>query len=113
MTGAEYNVLVDTALGFNTTTRPQDWFTLQPRAQVVWLPGNRRARTSFARAGGLFTSQLPYYEQHNQLLNDGLMLTDVDLRGAAVPIPDYPGYAGRPGHGTRRPGGRARSRRHT
>ncbi len=45
---------------------------------------------------GCFTSQLPYYEQHNQLLNDGLTLTDVDLRGAAVPIPDYPGYAADP-----------------
>ena len=95
LTGATYNPLVDTALGFNTTTRPQDWFTLQPRAQIVWLPG-ASGRNIVRAGGGLFTSQLPYYEQHNQLLNNGLTLTDVDLRGAAVPIPDYPGYAADP-----------------
>ncbi len=95
LTGADYNALVDTALGFNTTTKPQDWFTLEPRAQAVWLPGTS-GRNIVRAGGGLFTSQLPYYEQHNQLLNDGLTLTDLDLRGAAVPIPDYPGYAADP-----------------
>lgn len=91
LTGAEYNPLVDSALGFNTTDKPQDWFTLQPRAQVVWMPGGT-GRDIVRAGGGLFTSQLPYYVQHNQLLNNGLWLTDLDQRGAAVPTPDYPGY---------------------
>jgi len=95
LTGAAYNPLVDTALGFNTTDKPQDWFTLQPRAQVVWIPG-QSGKNIVRAGGGLFTSQLPYYAQHNQLLNDGLQLTDIDLRGAAVPIPDYPEYAADP-----------------
>jgi len=62
----------------------------------VWLPGSS-GKDIVRAGGGLFTSQLPYYEQHNQLLNDGLTLTDVDLRGTAVPVPDYPGYAADPG----------------
>jgi hypothetical protein len=92
--GAAYNALVDTAL--DSTPRPSRRSVHpQPRAQVVWLPGTR-GKDIVRAGGGLFTSQLPYYEQHNQLLNDGLTLTDVDLRGAAVPIPDYPGYAADP-----------------
>ncbi len=91
LTAAPYNALVDTALGLRTDRKPQDWMNFQPRAQVVWMPGV--SGRDVVRAGvGLFTPILPYYAQHNQLLNDGLLLTDISRTGAAVPVPDYPEY---------------------
>jgi hypothetical protein len=94
LTTPAYNLLVDEALGIRTDRRPESWLNLQPRAQLVWIPG--RGGRNIIRAGaGLFTAQLPYYAQHNQLLNDGLQVTDVDVR-TAIPAPDYPAFRSDP-----------------
>ncbi len=94
LTTPAYNSLVDEALGVRTDRRPESWLNLQPRAQVVWIPG-RDGRNVVRIGRGLFTAQLPYYAQHNQLLNDGLQLTDIDIR-TAVPVPDYAAYRNDP-----------------
>lgn len=85
------NPLVETVLGTRTDRRAADWLTLAPRAQLVWDPRGDGSRL-FRIGGGRFSSTLPAYSYHNQLLNTGLTLADVDLRGASVPAPDYPGY---------------------
>lgn len=89
LTAAAYNPQVQEVLGLRTDTRLEDWFTLQPRGQLVWTP----ASGDIVRVGGgLFTSQAPYYVQHNTLLNTGLTLDEVSYSGAAVPIPDFITY---------------------
>ncbi len=85
------NPLVETVLGVRTDRRAADWLTLAPRAQLVWDPRGDGSRL-FRLGGGLFSSTLPAYAYHNQLLNTGLTLADIDLRGANVPTPDYPAY---------------------
>ena len=89
------NPLVETVLGVRTDRRADDWFTLSPRAQVVWDVRGDGHRI-FRIGGGLFSSTLPSYAFHNQLLNTGLALADIDLRGPAVPTPDYPAYRANP-----------------
>lgn len=87
------NPLVEQGLGLRTDRRPQDWLTLQPRAQLVWAPAG--GRDVVRVGGGLFSSQLPFYAQHNALQFTGLSLADVDLR-TGVPVPDYPAYRADP-----------------
>ncbi|HET8625218.1 MAG TPA: carboxypeptidase-like regulatory domain-containing protein [Gemmatimonadales bacterium] len=87
LTTPAYNPLADQALGVRTDRRPESWVNLQPRAQIVWMPG-RDGRNIVRLGGGLFTAQLPYYAQHNQLLNDGLQVIDIDIR-TGLPLPDY------------------------
>jgi hypothetical protein len=85
------NAAVDQAFGVSTGQAPSDWRQWQPRAQMVWradAEGNDIMRLGVGR----FTAQLPYYAQHNQLLYTGTSLADIDLRGGAVPAPDFTGY---------------------
>jgi hypothetical protein len=88
---ANRNPLVERALGVRTDRRAADWRMLQPRAQLVWTPGDP-GRDVFRVGGGRFAAPLVGYLQHNQLLHTGLSLADVDLRGAAVPTPDFAAY---------------------
>ncbi|WP_306521401.1 TonB-dependent receptor, partial [Gemmatimonas sp.] len=82
---------IDRLFATRTGRAPADWAQWQPRAQVVWRP--RGDEHDVIRVGGgWFHAQLPYYLQHNQLLYTGRSLTDVDLRGARTPSPDFPGY---------------------
>ncbi len=89
------DTVVDAAFGVRTARAPQDWRQLQPRMQLLWRVQDD-ARDVVRVGAGLFTAQLPYYAGHNQLLYDGRSLADVDLRGAGVPIPDFPGYRAAP-----------------
>jgi hypothetical protein len=82
---------VDAAFGVRTHRAPRDLAQWQPRAQLLWRRAGRDA--DVVRVGaGLFRAQLPYYAQHNALLYTGTSLTDIDVRGAAVPTPDFAGY---------------------
>ena len=86
---------VDAAFGVHTDQAPSDWSQWQPRVQLVWQLG-REARSVLRVGAGLFTAQLPYYAQHNQLLYTGTSLADIDLRNAAVPAPNFPSYRADP-----------------
>jgi carboxypeptidase family protein len=85
------NPLVLASLGRRTDRRASDWLTLSPRGQLVWDRAGDGSSV-FRFGAGLFSGTLPGYAYHNQLLNTGLTLADLDLRGAAVPQPDYPSY---------------------
>ena len=85
------NATVDESFGVRTARAPRDWRQLQPRAQLVWR-ADALGRDVVRVGAGVFTTQLPYYAQHNQLLYTGTSLADVDLRGASVPAPDFAAY---------------------
>lgn len=87
------NPAIDAAFGVRTARAPRDWGQLQPRAQLVWRL-DAAARDVIRVGAGLFTAQLPYYAQHNQLLYTGTALADIDLRGTSVPVPDFGAYRG-------------------
>lgn len=89
------NAAVDAAFGVRTGRAPSDWRQLQPRGQLVWRV-NADARDVVRVGAGLFTAQLPYYAEHNQLLYTGTSLADIDLRGALVPVPDFSAYRASP-----------------
>jgi hypothetical protein len=88
------NSAAETTLGVRTDRRASDWVKISPRAQLTWhSPDGRQV----ARLGaGRFTTPLPAYSFHNQLLNTGLTLADIDLRGTSVPAPNFPGYRNDP-----------------
>jgi hypothetical protein len=89
--GPPPNDAVDAAFGARTAHAPRDWAQLQPRAQLLWR-ADAHGRDVLRVGAGLFTAQLPYYAEHNQLLYTGTSLADVDLRGASVPAPAFPAY---------------------
>ena len=95
LTAPARNAVVDAAFGVNTARAPSDWHQIQPRAQLVWTVDDA-ARDVVRVGAGRFSAQLPYYAQHNQLLYTGMSLADIDLRGAAVPSPDYTAYRSTP-----------------
>jgi len=103
LTAPAQNLAVDQAFGVETARAPSDWHQWQPRAQLVWRIG-ADGRDVVRLGAGRFNAQLPYYVQHNQLLYTGRSLADIDLRGAAVPSPDFAAYrasnAAVPGLGT-------------
>ena len=91
LTAPARQLAVDTAFGVHTDRAPTDWRQWQPRAEAVWRVGGEGKHV--VRIGaGRFTAQVPYYAQHNQLLYTGTSLTDIDLRGAAVPTPNFTAY---------------------
>lgn len=92
---AASSAAVDAAFGVRTARAPADWGQVQPRAQLVWRV-NADARDVVRVGAGLFTAQLPYYAEHNQLLYTGTSLADIDLRGVQVPVPDFSAYRDNP-----------------
>lgn len=88
LTAPSRNPAMDDAFGVCSACAPADWRQLQPRVEAVWRPGVA-ARDVVRLGAGRFSGQLPYYAQHNQLLYTGASLADIDLRGTAVPTPDF------------------------
>lgn len=85
------DAVLDDAFGVTSARAPRDLIQLQPRTQFVWR--RQHDPRDIIRVGaGVFTAQLPYYAGHNQLLYTGRTLTDIDLRGVAVPTPDFQSY---------------------
>ncbi|KQC01522.1 TonB-dependent receptor [Pedobacter sp. Hv1] len=66
-------------------------FLLQPRIQLNWDINENR--TDFIRLGaGIFGSDINNYVTINNLTFDGKHLATVDVFGADVPTPNFPGY---------------------
>ena len=103
LTAPVRQIAIDTAFDVRTNHAPSDWRQWQPRAEAVWRI-DATGRHVLRIGAGRFTAQVPYYAQHNQLLYTGARLTDVDLRGTAVPTPDFGLYRTDP---TRVPGAAA------
>src|SRR5690606_33753402 len=85
-----FNQAVFNALKLNTDNGVTT-FQFQPRFQLTWDIGERR-RDILRVGGGIFGSNLNNYSMVNNMLNDGTKVATVDISGAQVPTPNFPGY---------------------
>ncbi len=77
------------------TDRGLNTFQLQPRLQFNWDIQERH--TDYLRFGAaIFGSDINNYAMINNMLFDGTKVLTVDVQGAAVPTPDFPGYRQNP-----------------
>lgn len=93
---AEFNQTVFNELGIRTDNKPQDLNNIQPRLQAIWNVGGRDTDI-IKLGGGLFNAQPHYYAQVNNIQNSGTLLGAIDVTGADVPTPNFPGYRQDPG----------------
>lgn len=68
---------------------------LQPRVQFTW-DVNERSRDIVRFGAGVFGSALNPYSMINNMLFDGTRVASVEIRGALVPKPNFPGYRADP-----------------
>jgi hypothetical protein len=90
----EFNQIVSDDLGLRTD-KSASGFQLQPRFQAIWNIGGKD--TDILKVGaGVFGSALNNYSDVNNLQFDGSKVTAIDVRGALVPTPNFPGYRADP-----------------
>lgn len=78
------------ALGVRTDNKLKS-FVVQPRFQFTWDVNEKH--TDYVRLGaGIFSSDINNYVTINNLTFDGKHLATVDVFGADVPTPNFPGY---------------------
>jgi len=68
---------------------------LQPRVQFTW-DVNEERKNIIRVGGGVFGSALNPYSMINNILFDGTKVASVDISGALVPTPNFPGYRADP-----------------
>ncbi|MCF2447294.1 carboxypeptidase regulatory-like domain-containing protein [Dyadobacter sp. CY345] len=68
---------------------------LQPRVQFTW-DVNERSKDVVRFGAGVFGSALNPYSMINNMLFDGTRVASVDIQGALVPKPNFPGYRADP-----------------
>ena len=68
---------------------------LQPRVQFTW-DVNERSKDIVRFGAGVFGSALNPYSMINNMLFDGTRVASVDIQGAQVPTPNFPGYRADP-----------------
>ncbi|WP_424057134.1 TonB-dependent receptor [Pedobacter sp.] len=89
-----FNQVVFNDLGLKTD-HSLNTFQLQPRVQFTWDIGSRQ-KDIVRLGGGIFGSDILNYTMINNMVFDGTRMASVDLRGANVPVPNFPGYRADP-----------------
>ncbi len=90
----EFNPIVSEDLGLRTD-KSAAGFQIQPRFQAIWNIGGNN--TDILKVGaGVFGSSLNNYSDVNNLQFDGSKVSAIDVRGALVPTPNFPGYRADP-----------------
>lgn len=90
----QFNQIVSDDLGLRTD-KSAAGFQIQPRFQAIWNIGG--TNTDILKVGaGVFGSALNNYSDVNNLQFDGSKVTAIDVRGALVPTPNFPGYRADP-----------------
>lgn len=90
----QFNQIVSDDLGLSTD-KSAAGFQIQPRFQAIWNIGGKD--TDILKVGaGVFGSSLNNYSDVNNLQFDGSKVTAIDVRGALVPTPNFPGYRADP-----------------
>ena len=87
---AEFNQVVFDELKLRTDNRLKSAI-FQPRLQFTW-DVNEQRRDIIRFGAGVFASDINNYALINNLTFDGKHLATVDVRGAAVPTPDFAAY---------------------
>jgi len=91
----KFNQLVFDELGLRTDNSLST-LQVQPRVQFNWDVNDKHQ--DFIRFGaGIFASDINNYATINNMVFDGNHLASIDVRGAGVPRPDFPGYRANPG----------------
>jgi hypothetical protein len=91
---ANKSQLVQDELGINTSNGINT-LQVQPRVQFTW--DVKEQRKNIIRFGaGVFGSNLNPYSMINNLVFDGTRVASVDIFGALVPTPNFPGYRANP-----------------
>jgi hypothetical protein len=91
---ANFNDVVYRTLRLNTANKLAT-FQVQPRIQATWDIA-QNGKDIIRVGGGILGSALNPYSMINNMLFDGSHLVGVDLTGAAVPTPNFPGYRADP-----------------
>ena len=91
---APVNQLVLDELGLSTDNSLTT-FQLQPRVQFTW-DVNEEHRDFIRFGAGIFGSDINNYATINNRVFDGTRIASVDVRGADVPTPNFPGYRDNP-----------------
>ncbi|THU34189.1 TonB-dependent receptor [Niastella caeni] len=89
-----FNQVVFDDLGL-TTNRSLNTFQLQPRIQFNW-DINERHRDYLRLGAGVFGSDINNYAMINNMVFDGTKVLSVDIQGAGIPTPNFPGYRNNP-----------------
>ncbi|UKT64920.1 TonB-dependent receptor [Pedobacter mucosus] len=89
-----FNQVVFNDLGLKTD-HSLNTFQLQPRVQFTWDIGKRQ-KDIIRLGGGIFGSDILNYTMINNMVFDGTRMAAVDLRGANVPVANFPGYRADP-----------------
>jgi outer membrane receptor protein involved in Fe transport len=89
-----FNQVVFDDLGY-TTNRSLGTFQLQPRLQFNW-DINEKHRDYLRLGAGIFGSDINNYAMINNMVFDGTKVLSVDIQGAGIPKPDFPGYRNNP-----------------
>ncbi|MDQ4139970.1 MAG: carboxypeptidase regulatory-like domain-containing protein, partial [Bacteroidota bacterium] len=91
---ANFSPVVFNELGIRTDNKINTT-QLQPRVQFTWDVNEERK--NIIRVGaGVFGSALNPYSMINNMLFDGTRVASVDIQGALVPKPNFPGYRENP-----------------
>lgn len=90
----KFNQLVFDELGLRTDNSLST-LQIQPRIQFTW-DVNDKHQDFIRLGGGVFASDINNYATINNMVFDGTRLASLDVRGAAVPQPDFPGYRANP-----------------
>lgn len=94
LTRANYNATLDKELGLRTDNKLAS-LQIQPRLQATW-DINKRGKNIVRVGGGILGSALNPYAMINNMLFDGSKIVSVDITGANVPVPNFPGYRQNP-----------------
>ncbi len=92
--GANFSQVVYDDLGISTDNKIKTT-QLQPRVQFTW-DVNEDKKDVIRFGAGIFGSNLNPYSMINNMLFDGTRVASVDIQGALVPSPDFPGYRNDP-----------------
>ncbi|GAA0544275.1 TonB-dependent receptor [Chitinophaga japonensis] len=87
---ANFNQAVYEDLGLRTDHSLRT-FQVQPRIQFNW-DINEKHRDFLRVGAGIFGSDINNYAMINNMLFDGTKVLSVDIQGANVPAPNFPGY---------------------
>ncbi|UJP63445.1 TonB-dependent receptor [Mongoliitalea daihaiensis] len=91
MTTPEFNPLVERELGRRTDVVASDLNNFQPRLQFIY-DFNEDQRNVLKFGIGGYSANIVHWAQLSNILQSGTILTDLLLRGADVPTPDFPSY---------------------
>lgn len=95
LTKPEFNPLVEAELGRRTDVVAADFNNFQPRLQLTY-DFNENQRNILRFGFGGFSANIIHWAQLSNILQSGTLLTDILLRGAAVPTPNFPAYIADP-----------------